>query len=188
MMILTDNGLLKTKETLHEIGQMAKGKIQDVHIWWCPFGNLNPRFILRREVFDEVYEQFLKLGEKERKQDEDSEWQFNMHTKPHKRVLWERLEEFIWQRMDVLFYELSNAPSPSPDPREIAKNWGNFIMWRLTKHGDEPGLTDDPTEAQLERVAELKKLMLKTPGCNQPECGCADGLRQQKIDALKVQL
>jgi hypothetical protein len=188
MMVLTSNGLLKTEMTAKQLKAMVNSPSQEVQIWWCPLGHYDPRFILNRQVFEEVYKQLLEDGAKALELDSESEFQFYTHKELHKGVVGALVEDYIWKKMDVLFYECPNVPSPNTDPDVVAKNWADSIMYKLTKYGDEGGLTPEPTEDQLWKIDKLRKLILSTPGCNQPECGCADGLRQQKIDALKVQL
>lgn len=139
MMIFTTNGVLRTTETKGQL--VALHGRQDIKVapWYLPIGSHNPDFIRNRlkllEVYkscfcDDEYEQFLK-------------WHVVNNGYPTPGIAGQAVEDIIWDKMKDMFYgPIENCPVPNV-PEAIVEQWSNFIMYRLTKYGDEPSYDED---------------------------------------------
>jgi hypothetical protein len=137
-MILTDDGILRTKETVEQLAAMVKQEPTTLIVWFCPFGSRNYSFIAGKEAFDRVYNDFVAHGRKILEQDSDDEFQFHVCHTPRHGVLWPPLENWIGERMGHLFHgPIEGTPSPTPDPAQVIAHWGDGVMTYFTMHGDE---------------------------------------------------
>ena len=131
-MMYTSDGLLHTELTRDQLFQMLVEPRTTVAPRFCPFGYSNREWIDNREQFKLIYLEQL----------DPSEIDF-IGTEPMKGIVHESIEREVLAHMDDRFWgPIHGTPGPVIYKQDCIESWSDWVMYRLTKHGD---MEDQPS-------------------------------------------